>query len=467
MRRHDIGGSLATLGFTLLLSCSSELSLDSVKLVTGPAEQSIVNGTRDPLTVALSEPQVRAIGWLYYAGQSSSAFCTATLIAPDLVVTAAHCVNGVSAGEIGFGVGVDPGAPEGTFLSVGVFANPQVDAALVRLGEDLTLSSLDITPIPVNQAVLASSMVGRAVQAGGYGETYDTSRDGRWFATVYVSELLGEEIVVDGRGDQGICYGDSGSALIDLDAAGDPVVLAVESWGDESCVDIDHMTRLDPIFAWIGPAIDGVDPPDPCAGVPSEGRCVDNVAEICRRDTLRQTDCNALGTECVYVAEAERYACACGELDAIGRCDGDTREYCRDGRISSYSCDRWGQACGWDAVAGRYDCVDFAACRPEDEAGRCDGEVAISCTAGRTTRQLCALDELECTATNPGVTCTEPVTETSPDGGLEASMNDGGLKVGGGGGVSCGVNAGAETAPLMSLALLGVAVALRMRRRQL
>jgi len=458
--------TLPGLAVSLLIGCAPDVSMELVSAGETFGTSAIVNGTRDPQTVALSEAQIRSIGWLHYAGYTSQAFCTGTLIAPDLVVTAAHCVNGVSAGEIGFGVGMDPSAPEDTFLSIGVFPNPAEDAALIRLGEDVTQSGLDIVPIPINQRALDSDLVGRAVQAGGYGETYDADRDGRWFATVFVSSVYSDEIVVDGRGEQGICYGDSGSALIDLDGAGDPVVLAVESWGDESCVDIDHMTRLDPIFDWIGPVIDGVDPPDPCAGVPAEGRCVDNVAESCRRGTLRQNDCTALGTECAYIEAAERYDCVCGDLDEVGRCDGTTREYCREGRYRRSDCERWGGSCGWDASEGIYDCLGSPVCRPEDEAGRCEGEVAISCVAGRTTRRLCELEALLCVATETGVACAEPASEQDAgEGGLQTTTDEGAGQVAGGGGFTCGGITAAGSHGVAPASLLGL-FALRWSRRR-
>jgi len=383
----------------------------------------IVNGAREPQAVALTESQILAIGWLYSPDDPSFPFCTGTLIAPDLVVTAAHCVRGSAAGEIGFGVGVDPSEPDGLFLSTGVFPNREVDAALILLGEDVTASGLDITPIPVNQAALDDTLVGQAVQAGGYGDTYDPSRDGRWFATVYVAEVAATEVVVDGRGDQGLCFGDSGSGLVSLDAEGNPVVLAVESNGDESCVDIDHMTRLDIIWDWIGPVLDGELPPDPCEGVGDEGRCDGNVAVSCRRGTLRETDCSIWGVECGYVDQAARYACACGVVTETGWCDGDVSEFCREGRISQMNCGTRGQFCGWVEEESRYACTDFAACLPEDEAGRCEGDTAIRCSADRTTRELCSLDGRVCLESADGATCVVPGADGDADADADADAD--------------------------------------------
>lgn len=395
----------------------------------GTSSAPIVNGTREPQTVALTPEQVMAIGWLYSADAPSFPFCTGTLIAPDVVVTAAHCVWGSAAGEIGFGVGLDPDEPDGLFLSIGVFPNREVDAALILLGEDVTASGLSITPIPVNQVALGDSLVDRPVQAGGYGDTYDPDREGRWFATVYVAEVSDTEVVVDGRGDQGICFGDSGSGLIDLDAAEQPVVLAVESNGDASCVDIDHMTRLDPVWDWIAPVLEGVLPPDPCEGVGDEGRCDDDVALSCRRGMLRETNCSIWGAQCSYIDESARYGCPCGAVPEQGWCDGDVAESCREGRISQMNCATRGQRCGYVAEEDRYGCTGDPACLPEDEAGRCAGDTAIHCENDRTTRELCFVDGDVCLETETGASC-EPAGGDA-DAGVDAgALPDAGTDAG-------------------------------------
>ena len=391
--------------------------------VTGSTWRPIVNGTRDPQTVALTAAQVMAIGWLYSEGAPSRPFCTGTLISPNVVVTAAHCTYGGGAGEIGFGVGQDPNAPDALFTSIGVFPNREADAALILLSEDATAGEVEIAPIPVNQAALDPSLVGRAVQAGGYGMTYDPSRDGRWFATVYVAEVNPGEVVVDGRGEQGICYGDSGSGLVDLDVEGNPVVLAVESWGDASCVDIDHLTRLDPLFDWIGPVLEGEIPPDPCEGVGEEGRCVDTVAESCRRGTLRQTDCATWGAECTFIEEAGRYGCPCGDLGEFSWCDGDVVESCREGRIRQMNCGIMGASCGYVAAEGAYTCTEDPRCLPEDEEGRCEGDVAINCASGRTSRDLCYLEGLGCVVTADGAICGEPGADGDADADVDGDAD--------------------------------------------
>ncbi|MBN1944440.1 MAG: trypsin-like serine protease [Bradymonadales bacterium] len=375
----------------------------------------IVNGTRQPQVVDLTDSQIRAIGWLYPARSPSLAFCTGTLVAPDLVVTARHCISGLSGGDIGFGVGLEPTEPEGLFLSSAIYPNFQVDAAMILLAEDATAGDVEITPIPINQVAIDETFIGTAVQAGGYGDTYDETRTGRWFATVYVYDVDDRWIVIDGRGEQGICFGDSGSGLIHTDAEGNPVVLAVEAEGDSTCVDIDYMTRLDTIYDWIGPILAGEVPEDPCDGVSREGRCTDNVAETCPRGTLVQMDCTILGAECTYIEEAERYGCACGELGEFEWCDGDILESCRDGRIVQRNCLTRGGVCGWVGEEEGYDCVDSTVCRPEDETGRCEGTTAINCSDGRTTREICHADGMICTETEEGALCIDSGAEEETD----------------------------------------------------
>ncbi len=150
---------LCLLAPTLALACSE------TRAQTNPYPGVI--GKDDRKIVASTEPEFNAIGHINVTSFSKKRRCTGTLIAPDRVVTAAHCVvEKVSgkpkpASQIHFVAGVHRGDYLGhskakcVYLAHEPFARPMKfspevinDVAVIVLAK-----ALDITPIPLARDV--------------------------------------------------------------------------------------------------------------------------------------------------------------------------------------------------------------------------------------------------------------------------------------------------------------------------
>ena len=150
-----------------------------------------------------------------------------------------------------FGMGLLPRDPVGTFPVESIHIHPFLDAAILILRDDVLETLPEVRPIPFNRTALDQSYVGNEVEAAGYGETSDRTRSGRYFAVVELAAVTPSEVIVNGRGRQGLCFGDSGGPVMAMLDGENTVVLGVESWGDPSCVGVDHLIRLDAIAPWI------------------------------------------------------------------------------------------------------------------------------------------------------------------------------------------------------------------------
>ncbi|MFO7178618.1 MAG: S1 family peptidase, partial [Pseudomonadota bacterium] len=183
------------------------------------------------------------------------AICTATLIAPNLVLTARHCVsptNGeeiVVCGDSPFGDPVDPGD---LYVSNDTTPNATtrwIRGAAVRVptngndtcGYDIALVILSQN-VPKDVAEPAIPRIDRPVTRGepyvavGYGVDETGMSPGR-------QVLTGLEVacnpgscgvgvrVTEFRGDRGVCVGDSGGPALDLEGK----VVGVVSRGGENC----------------------------------------------------------------------------------------------------------------------------------------------------------------------------------------------------------------------------------------
>ena len=232
---------------------SDELELSHVVPPTYPDEE-IVGGDETD-----AYPDCCAVG-----NAVNGYFCSGTLIAPNLVVTAAHCQQ---ISQV-FLKGNDVTAPEAgeVIPIVQTHTHPDLDLRVLVLAH-----ASGVTP----RRIAASALVANATQATlvgfgtvdfngtvGYGRkrrvtvpitTLDCAADGE--AREYGC-VKGFEIVAGQRGlDKDSCRGDSGGPLYIQDAAGNYFLLGATSRGargsDRVCGDGGIYMRVDLCLDWI------------------------------------------------------------------------------------------------------------------------------------------------------------------------------------------------------------------------
>lgn len=171
----------------LLLRAACTLGLLSLGLgacggtpatTAGSSDDSIIGG------VDATGAKLNAIGTVGHKSfdDSFDYFCTATLIAPTVVLTAKHCATRdpksghtmLDEEPIYFAVGPDSTKPLKTVRVKSVLLSPVHDAGFVALGSDVALYFLeapidDVTPLRVDGALLSELKVGQKFTAVGFG----------------------------------------------------------------------------------------------------------------------------------------------------------------------------------------------------------------------------------------------------------------------------------------------------------
>lgn len=160
--------------------------------------------------------------------------CSATVIAPQAVLTAAHCLAGSTLPEIVDGDGVHHPAIAG-------FVHPGFDAA--TLDHDLALVVVDppLAIVPLPYATAPTAVVGDTIEVIGFGWTVagDGSPPARRTGSSQLSAIEPLQLRSTAAPSQ-TCEGDSGGpALFGAQ------VIGVASSGDPMCVQFAQHTRVD------------------------------------------------------------------------------------------------------------------------------------------------------------------------------------------------------------------------------
>lgn len=365
------------------------------------AKDAVINGTNYPTLFTIPAGQQKAIGALRENGWE---FCTGTLIAPQVVISAAHCV-GAALSSLDFAIGPDSANPTAVIPIKKVVGNPNYnnasynitarsDVAIYFLKEPATSYVPSIVPIPFNQTSLPN-LRGQKVQNVGYGVTSansDSNTRRYWSAETVATVTSYDFVTYFDQNSSGTCSGDSGGPSL-LMVDGELRVVGTVSWGDAQCQDEGHFALASYNAAWIqqqitsylgssaGSAGTGstsgstgstTGSSDPCNGISYEGVCQGAVSVWCENGELKQHDCAADGQTCGYTGSQYGYYCMaaasgtssstgsssdpCQGYTFEGTCEGNVAVWCENNQVSRRDCAGDNQHCGWIASQGYYYC---------------------------------------------------------------------------------------------------------------
>jgi hypothetical protein len=291
-------------------------SIDTSMMRPDSDVSGIVGGVED----THHEAVVALVALPLACGALPAAVCTGTLIAPRVVLTAAHCLALLppGRGEVVIGRKVDASAARHIRIVQTLphpeWVAPSHDVALIAIGEDA-----GIAPALLTDTNDAAWLSGNLVTLVGYGRDEHGRTGTRRFGTASVLETTSQHFRVE-PGPALSCLGDSGGPAFAV-VAGIERVVGVASYGDPSCAAVATYARLDiELAGFVLPGLEQLqrssDPlrlpaPNQCdvacridADCPTAWQCIQGLCGLHGRPpgTLAgpcSTDADCLGGACV------------------------------------------------------------------------------------------------------------------------------------------------------------------------
>jgi V8-like Glu-specific endopeptidase len=188
-----------------------------------------------------------AVGLLNTVKGNLKGICTATLVGTKTVLTAAHCVDGVSSATFKVGgktYSATKAVKHGSYVKAVLNA---YDVAVVVLAQQVT----GVAPAPLSKT---APQVGEAITVVGYGITKSGLTDSgtKRVAKNAVSKVYNQYFRYSGAGNGAgnVCQGDSGGPTFRQEG-GREVVIGVHSTASVPCGSAGNDMRIDQFYSWI------------------------------------------------------------------------------------------------------------------------------------------------------------------------------------------------------------------------
>lgn len=301
--------------------CGVTLSLCAYGCDTEPEGRDIGSTDEDRI-VGGEDTNITEVPWqISIQTNSGFHFCGGSIIDPEWILTAAHCVSGSSPGSMRVKAGVTNKNASGQLRNVAeIIVSPDWtgsvsnggDAALLRLSSPLDLSGNTASAIAMATVADAPSHApGTTSLVSGWGTLSPGGSTPTILQSVNVpivsnaqaeqaygpltSDQIAAGDLVDGGEDA--CQGDSGGPLVVMNAPGGPQLVGIVSWG-QSCALASHpgmYARVSSFVDWVNGEIGGAPPPPPPPPPPGDscaGNCGQNAGSCWCDDLCEQyNDC--------------------------------------------------------------------------------------------------------------------------------------------------------------------------------
>jgi V8-like Glu-specific endopeptidase len=246
--------------------------------VGGPGTPGATDEQSAPIIGGTADTADPAVVLLVAELSMGESLCTAEVVSPHVLMTAAHCVDPAIIGEtpkkyVVF-IGDDVNNSSQAMNAANQLAvkethfNQNFDPNTLQNGQDVAVVILQnattITPIPMNRTALTSSMNGQAIRLVGYGinsasDSMGTSA-GTKRQTNTTLKSSDSNFIQFGTSTHNTCEGDSGGPAF-MTINGTEVITGITSYGVQGCTSATHDTRVDTVAtAFVDPYIAMFDP---------------------------------------------------------------------------------------------------------------------------------------------------------------------------------------------------------------